>query len=276
MYRDLDPSQFLELIDQATGLLSGKKMITIEEGKVTVIGDVHADFQTFKTLKKKIEGKAVFLGDYADRGDQPVSVYMEVLRMFIDGQAVLLRGNHESEGVFPHELPWQLREVFGEESEEVERALVKFWERMPVSAIVENELWLAHGGVPTKKCNIEIEGITRRDVERPDDYMMLEIMWNDPWEKEGCGENYRRGVMYFFGKEATRTLIEALNVKVVVRSHEPQKVLKAEQDGMVVTVGSCAYPYGLTEAALLTINFEKGFRDGYDLAAKFGKVFQII
>ncbi len=266
---------FLELIDSATSILSGKKTVFLEpRGRITVVGDVHADATTFNIVKRKISGKAVFLGDYGDRGDEPVEVYTEILKMLLDDEAILLRGNHESAGVYPHELPGQLRGIFGEEAEEIERALMKFWEKLPVSAVVDGELWLAHGGVPTKKCRVDEEGIEAREVLKPDEYTSLEIMWNDPWEKERCGDNYIRGVMYFYGKIATRALLNALDVKVVVRSHEPQKVLKVEQDGMVVTVGSCAVPYESSKAAVIKIDFSKKFRNGYDLA-RFGEVFEV-
>jgi hypothetical protein len=268
-------TDLMELIDDAIGLMPREKMLHIHDRRLTVIGDVHADFETFKLIKKEIEGMAVFLGDYADRGMYPVEIYSEVLRLFVEGKAVLLRGNHESTGVFPHELPYQLREL-GHGYEDIYIALQKLWKKMPVSAIVENQLWLVHGGVPTKGCKIDDEGIEFREVAKPDEYATLEMLWNDPWEKQECGENYRRGVMYFFGKKATKCLLEALDVRVVVRAHEPFKVLKVEQDGMVVTLGTSPLPYGLSEAAILKIEVDKGITDGYDLVRKFGYVFSVV
>ena len=269
-------TDLMELIDDAAALMPGAKMLHIHDRRLTIIGDVHADFETFKLIQKEIEGTAVFLGDYADRGSFPIETYSEVLRLFVEGRAVLLRGNHESTGVFPHELPYQLREVLGDESEELYRALQRLWERMPVSALVENEFWLVHGGVPTKGCRIDEEGIEFREVARPDEHMILEMLWNDPWERQECGENYRRGVMYFFGKKATEALLDALDVRVVVRAHEPFKVLKVEQDGMVVTLGTSPVPYGLSEAAILKIELDKGITDGYDLVRRFGYVFSVV
>ncbi len=266
----------LDLIDEAANLMPREKMIEINEEKITVIGDTHADTITFKVLEKEIEGKVVFLGDYGDRGDDPIGIYSRVLKMFIDGKAILLRGNHESPGVFPHELPYQLNIHFKESWRDIYEALQNLWQKMPVSALIPGEAWLAHGGVPTKKGKIDEVGISFREVSKPDDETMLEIMWNDPWERELCGENFRRGVMYFFGKRATRCLLDTLEVKVVIRSHEPQKVLRVEQDGMVVTVGTCPIPYGLTDAAMLKINLKQDFKDGFDLVRKFGYVLSVI
>ncbi len=255
----------IEMIDDAMGLM-GKKMLEIEEGVCTIIGDVHADIEAFEIIEREIEGKAVFLGDYADRGDFPLEVYEKVLSMFLEGKAFLLRGNHESEHVYPHELPFQLSSY--ENGEEIYEALRSLWERMPISAILNNEIFLVHGGVPCL-------GIDKKILEHPDEETSFQMMWNDPWEKEECGENFRRGFMFFFGKKATRRLFDSLGVRMVIRSHEPYKVLKVEQDGMVVTVGSCANPYGLANFAILKFEAKKGFKDGYDFIRKFGYEFNV-
>uniref|UniRef100_A0A7C2S5Y2 Serine/threonine specific protein phosphatases domain-containing protein n=1 Tax=Archaeoglobus fulgidus TaxID=2234 RepID=A0A7C2S5Y2_ARCFL len=265
----------LELIDEAISVMPNEKMVFIEESTVTVIGDIHADLEALKKIEKEIEGFAVFLGDYADRGEYPVECYEKVLRLFLDGKAMLLRGNHESTGVYPHQLPYQLREKFGSQAEEIYESLVEMWKKMPLSAIVEGEVWMAHGGVPTKQCRIESEGISRKEIKHPDELTALEIMWNDPWEKERCGENYNRGVMYFFGTSASDMLLEELGVKVVIRSHEPQKVLRVEQGGRVVTVGSCAEPYYLSEFAVLKIDLSQDFKNGFDLVRKFGYIYDV-
>ncbi len=265
----------IEIIDDAASSMPRSKMVHIDDEVFTIIGDVHGDIHALKMIERVLIGKAVFLGDYADRGEHPVEVYREVLEMFLNDEAILLRGNHESTGVYPHELPYQLKEKFGEEAEEIYQALQRLWSKMPVSAIVEGELWMAHGGVPTKKCRVDLEGLRKCEIANPDEYTALEIMWNDPWEREECGENYNRGVMYFYGKKATRHLLNALDVKLVVRSHEPQKVLRVEQDGMVVTLGSCAHPYWLAEFAVLRVNLREGFRNGYDFVSKFGAILSI-
>lgn len=248
------------MIDEAKGLMRSK-MLEIEENVCTIIGDIHADLEALEIIEKEIAGKAIFLGDYADRGDYPLEVYEKVLTMFLEDKAYLLRGNHESEEVYPHELPFQLSGY--ERGEEIYEALRNLWVEMPISAILNEEIFLVHGGVPCIEVN-------RRDVANPDDETALQMMWNDPWEREDCGENFRRGFMFFFGKNATKRLLENLGVRLVVRSHEPYKVLKVEQDGMVVTIGSCANPYGLENFAILKFEAKKDFRDGYDLVRKFG------
>lgn len=255
----------IEMIDEAKDLM-GEKTLEIEEKVCTIIGDIHADIEALEIVEREIEGKAIFLGDYADRGDYPLEVYEKILSMFLEGKAFLLRGNHESEDVYPHELPFQLSAY--ENGEEIYEALKNLWETMPISAILNGEIFLVHGGVPCVEVNKKI-------LRHPDEDTSLQMMWNDPWEREECGENYRRGFMFFFGKKATRRLFETLGVRIVIRSHEPYKVLKVEQDGMVVTVGSCANPYGLANFAILKFEADKGFKDGYNFVRRFGYEFSI-
>lgn len=255
----------IEMIDEAKNQMN-RKMLEIEERVCTIIGDVHADLEALEIIEREIEGKAIFLGDYADRGDFPLQVYEKILSMFLEEKAILLRGNHETEDVYPHELPFQLSSY--ENGEEIYEALQNLWEKLPVSAILNNELFLVHGGVPCTE-------VSKNALMNPDEETLLQMMWNDPWEREECGENFRRGFMFFFGKKATRKLFERLEVRVVIRSHEPYKVLKVEQDGMVVTLGSCANPYGLANFAILKFEAEKGFKDGYDFVRRFGYEFTL-
>ncbi|MEM0350481.1 MAG: metallophosphoesterase family protein [Archaeoglobaceae archaeon] len=255
----------LELIDRAKSMLDGK-MLELEENICTIVGDIHADLEAIEIIEKEIEGRAIFLGDYADRGDYPVEVYEKILKMFLDDKAYLLRGNHETEDVYPHDLPWQLS-VY-EDGEEIYESLKDLWEKMPLSAILNGEIFLVHGGVPCGDVN-------RASLKNPDEEIALELMWNDPWEKDLCGENFKRGVMYFFGKKATKRLFENLGVRLVVRSHEPYKILKVEQDGMVVTLGSCANPYGLANFAIIKFDASKGFANGHDFVRKFGFEFSL-
>ena len=264
----ISEEDFLEEIDRAISKLSGKKFVRINFKKAAVIGDTHGDLPALKSileLTKKVDGM-IFLGDYGDRGDYGVSSYYEILKLFNERDVILLRGNHESDAVIPHELPEQLVSYFG--SEEPLNRLRKLWDRLPISA-GSDEYWFVHGGVPTGGKDYR-EDFSEKDLLNPSDEDAVEMLWNDPWEKEENGHNYSRGVMYFFGKRTTRAFLENLGFKVIIRSHQPDKVLLDEQDGMVVTVGSCMQPYGLSKAAFLRIDFTQPVKNGTEVVKRFG------
>ncbi len=259
---------FLEEIDKAVSRLPGKKFINIDFKNAVVVGDTHGDLHSLKAIIKGISKEGIiFLGDYGDRGYYGVPTYYEILRLFNEREdVVLLRGNHESDAVIPHELPEQFRTYF--DGEEPLKRLRDFWEKLPISAGNE-DYWFVHGGVPTggKKYRTDF---SEKDILKPLDEDVVEMLWNDPWEREENGHNYMRGVMYFFGKRTTKAFLKNLGFKVIIRSHQPNKVLMAEQDGMVVTVGSCIQPYGLSQAAFLRIDLTERIKNGHDVVKKFG------
>lgn len=267
----ISQENFLEEIDKVLQNIIKEKCYRIEDSRFAVVGDLHADFKSLEYILSRVKERIVFLGDYADRGDKPVDVYYALFKRVNKDGSILLRGNHESDLAIPHELPMQLHRYFG--SDEVYLKLKKLWEMLPISAISQN-FWFVHGGVPTKNGKIDVEGIKADEILNPSKETMLEMMWNDPWEEERCSYSFR-GIGMLFGKKATKELLKALNVKVVVRSHEPMKVLKAEQNGMVVTVGSCMEPYNLGKAAFLKIDENWAIKDGYDVVEKFGVVFRV-
>ena len=264
---NISAEEFLEEVDKFIENTTREKCHRIEDREFAVVGDVHADFKSLSYILENVKSKIVFLGDYGDRGKMPVETYYAILKRANKDGSVILRGNHESDEVFPHDLPMKFEEYF--KSDEVYKRVKKLWECLPVSAIAK-DVWLVHGGVPTKNGKIDVEGIEANEIFNPSKENIIEMMWNDPWENERCSIN-PRGIGMLFGKKATKELLNALNVKVVVRAHEPTKILKVEQDGMVVTLGSCMEPYNLSKAAFLKIRGE--IKNGYHLVKNFGVVF---
>ncbi|AKG92358.1 Calcineurin-like phosphoesterase [Geoglobus ahangari] len=252
----------LELIEQALEVRY-PKVLELSPDRFSVVGDIHADLTALNLILRRAVRPVIFLGDYADRGDRPADVYRTILEGYISGEFILLRGNHETQDVHPHDLPYRLEE--GGHDGEVYLALRRLWDSLPVCAVV-NELFLVHGGVYTKACRILDEGVSLSDLRR--EAAMVEMLWNDPWEKDGCDHNYERGLGFFFGRLATRRFLDDIGVRTVIRSHEPYKVLKAEQDGMVVTVGSTGV-YG-TRIAFLNITGK--VKNGYEVVGKYGHV----
>jgi hypothetical protein len=62
-----------------------------------VIGDVHGDFSKLKSLLNQISDRRfVFVGDLVNRGPESRAVVECVADLAEDGQAVLVRGNHEA------------------------------------------------------------------------------------------------------------------------------------------------------------------------------------
>ncbi len=254
----------IELLDDALKL-KNDKITDIQREKFSIVGDIHGDYVSLKKITDSAHKPVIFLGDYGDRGEMQIEVYEEILRGYIDGEYILIRGNHETTTAFPHDLPHYLERF--DNWEDIYLRIQKFWGKLPWCGIINNTIFVVHGGIYTKNCRITEEGIKFSELESEEAF--LEMIWNDPWEKEGCSYNYERGIGFFFGKNVTERFLNDLDLKVVIRGHQPYKILKVEHDGKVVTVGSTTV-YG-TNCAFLKI--EGSFEDGYDIVKKYGYVF---
>ena len=284
-----DSSYLLELCDRFKGEYpyASKKFVELSsEGRALVVGDIHADFKSLERIYTEIKNlgkndKIVHLGDYADRGNEPHLVYTTILSAALEygENFIMLKGNHDHATgdrplVHPFDLDLKLQLVFGvDEGREVCRQIMKkVWPNLPYSAIVEEKYWFVHGGVPTKG-KLEGTDVKRKEIENPDEKILWEMLWNDPTEDRKNGLSLRGYNIYTFGKTATKDLLNELNVKVVVRSHEPYKLLKVEQDGMVLTIGSCPNAYSMDKGAYLLIDLEKEVNSAKELL-NFATIFR--
>jgi protein phosphatase len=272
---------------------TSEKLVELDsKGKVLVVGDIHADFQSLKhiydaekeRLKLDRDDKIIHLGDYADRGNEPHLVYITTLSNALKygENFVMLKGNHdhaiEVKGTLlpialPFDLDLKLQQVFGvDKGKEVcKQIMKKIWSNLPYSALIEEKYWFVHGGIPTKGKR-EGTDVKRNEIENPNEKILWEMLWNDPAEGKKNGYSLRGYEIYTFGEVATRDLLNELNAKVVIRSHEPQKVLKVEHGGMVLTLGSCPNAYSMNKGAYLVIDLKGNVSSAEELL-KFATIF---
>lgn len=106
--------------------------------RLLVIGDIHGKWERFEDVYRKAEfnpekDMLVFLGDYLDRGDNPIPVMDWVMEHYGSPNMIFLRGNHEQ--MFYESL----------RPEEQVEGLVDFRLESPKST------WLNNGGMETYK-----------------------------------------------------------------------------------------------------------------------------
>jgi len=160
--------------------------------RLLVFGDIHGMWYKFKNVYSKVQfdpetDMIVFLGDYLDRGSQPVPVMEWVLSHYGNKNMIFLRGNHEQmfyEAMTMHMTKDNIAEVLEKspkgvwyrnggretlmglkESGKVEKLTsewLKLIEKMPCYQEVETngkEYWFVHGDctpdIPLKAQNPE-------------------------------------------------------------------------------------------------------------------------
>jgi protein phosphatase len=269
--RDLVERSGRVLADEAAGRLEGLKregaLLTLDPSPTVVVGDIHGDLAALKMilegsgiLKKIGKGwRLVFLGDYADRGPDSLGVYEAVLGLKANhpSDVVLMKGNHEALDIIPlqpHDLPHQLRSVYGRSGDAIYESLLALQTLLPSAAIYGGRILLVHGGV--------FPGISRSSLIKPTQKELEMMLWNDPYEEADGVSNSPRGAGVRFGAAVTGEALRALGVAQIVRSHSAvPKGYRFSHRGRVLTIFSSKHVYGLASGAYLVLEGKQTIGD---------------
>ena len=153
----------------------------------------------------------------------------------------ILRGNHETSDM--NTIYGFEKQVLAVYDSEVLRATRDVFKALPIGAIINNEVFVVHGGLGKETYNMSIAGINDLDrfVDSPRFPSPLsELLWSDPSDKiTGLSHNTQRGAGWIFGKEASRIFLQKNQLKLIIRSHEVRmNGFSVHHDGMCVTVFS--------------------------------------
>lgn len=214
--------------------------------RVLTVGDLHGDYASLCSILKIADLKndlIVFLGDYADRGEQGVEVIETLQKLARENpeNTVLLKGNHESfsdEGepaFFPFTLGSEVSDKGKQWKNYFGETLKPFFDRLFLAAIVPSKLLFVHGGVSSRINSLDDLKFAAKTVEN-------DVLWSDPFE--GTGERLnsaRGGVGVEFGEDVTEKVCECLGVNRIIRSHEPRKAMNGpdySHNNRVITISS--------------------------------------
>ncbi|KPV62127.1 MAG: Calcineurin-like phosphoesterase [Candidatus Bathyarchaeota archaeon BA1] len=277
-------NEFLQLVEDAVQTLAGEggrignlringRLVEVPpEGMAIVVGDIHGDLERLAYILKNSNfleraGKSedvfmVFLGDYGDRGIHSPEVYYVVLKLkeMFPENVVLMRGNHEGPEdilAYPHDLPIHLRRKFGEEGASIYAKLRELFNHLYNAVLIKERYVLLHGGAPSQASTMD--DIAYAHMKHPRESHLEEILWSDP--EEGITGTYPspRGAGRIFGEDITNKLLRMLNVKALIRGHEPSmEGFKINHGGKVLTIFSRkGPPYYNEYGAYLKLSLSK-------------------
>ncbi|CEF63106.1 Serine/threonine-protein phosphatase PP1-beta catalytic subunit [Strongyloides ratti] len=205
------------------------------DGPVKIFGDIHGQYQNFHQLLD-ITGrvptiKALFLGDYVDRGPQSLEVicYLLALKCRYPDKCYLIRGNHETPSV---------NRIYGFYNECGLKYNIGMWwdfqslfNRLPMAALVSKRIFCMHGGLSPELTNFDTIRSTIRPVEPPESGYLTDLIWSDPTNK-GDGWFYStRGISCAFGRGVVEAASKIMGFDLIVRAHQ------VVQEGYEIMVG---------------------------------------
>ena len=159
-----------------------KDLIVDLKGTTAVVGDVHGDFLTVYAIINRLKfslGKGeldnvVLLGDYIDRGKYSAATLYELLNFYLENpkKVTLLRGNHETVSQYVGDFgyvsaakepqflamakdshptsktPTLSPEGKDDPFSDCPELLSRFFEALPIGAVINKSTLAVHGGVP--------------------------------------------------------------------------------------------------------------------------------
>ncbi len=255
---------FIKTVEKTINLLhsqSGKigylnimeSLVQLEpSGEALIIGDLHGDLESLidilssskftQKMDRREDAFLIFLGDYGDRGMHSAEVYYLILKLKLafPRQIVLLRGNHEGPEdlmASPHDLPVNLQVRFRENWALAYSKVRKLFSLLYNAVFVEKRYLMIHGGLSPKIRSIQ--DLAHANMTYPEKEFLEDLLWSDPDDSVQNVLSSPRGAGRLFGKSVTEKVLRKLNVKILIRGHEPSfEGFKLNHEGRVLTLFS--------------------------------------
>lgn len=254
------------LFDKLTDILYQESTLLQLQLPIAICGDIHGQlydlFELFKISGGIESNKYLFLGDYVDRGFFSVETfcYLACLKLKYPDRLYLLRGNHECR---------EVNTAYGFYEECVSRyghggiwrRFNEIFDLLPISAIVDTDIFCTHGGLSPSIKYIEQIPLLNRRVELPMSGPLCDLTWSDPEEGVDGWILNQRGAGYLFGQKETNKFCHENKIQLICRAH--QLAMKGYQyffgEEQIVTVWSApnySYRSG-NDASVLKIDSNK-------------------
>jgi hypothetical protein len=165
--------------------------------RITVVGDLHGQLKDLLYIFKtqgfpSSVNMYIFNGDFVDRGNYSAEIVLILycLKLLYPEFVHLNRGNHEARDI-------NSRDGFEKEclikwDYEVFDAFSTSFAALPLATIIENQIFVVHGGLARNNFTIQELKEVDRFVEIVEhDSLVEDILWSDPRPEKGSLKNDR-------------------------------------------------------------------------------------
>ena len=162
------------------------------------------------------------MGDYVDRGFNSVEtfLYVLILKIMHKDRITLLRGNHENREINKlYGFYDECLHKYGTES--VWKLFTEIFQYLPVSAVIENQIFCLHGGLSPEIESLDQIRTINRVQDIPHNGALCDLLWSDPADegRNGFGPS-PRGAGYCWGEDITNKFHHKNNLKMICRAHQ--------------------------------------------------------
>ena len=291
----------LAVVCQAVSVvLESEPRCSFLQSPVYVIGDIHGNLEDLHFFADNVwklgvdltAGKFLFLGDYVDRGLSSLEcvAYLFGLKLLYPNKVFLLRGNHETRNVNGWEqhykdksFLYQCKMRFGtEKGVWIWEECNKSFDRLPLSAVIDHEIFCIHGGIPrpVAEHSTEVQAILSvpsvASVMPAADHesawskqVCSDCLWSDPASDEmersldetGFGDSPRGGGAVCFGNAAIDSFLLRNECSYIIRAHEAHSQgVSLSKGARVFTVFSTSKDHrqgSMAMAGCILVDFDK-------------------
>ena len=221
----LSMNQLEDLLKQAREVLMEESNVVQVPSPVTIVGDIHGQFydmmEMFKVTGQPPHANLLFLGDYVDRGNDSIECFCYILALKVRyrKRITILRGNHESCDI--NKIYGFYDECFKKyNNERVWKLFTGVFQCLPLSAIVNNQIFCLHGGLSPSIKTIDNLTSLRRFSDVPHEGPMCDLLWSDPDDNVKGFSPSPRSAGYVFGPDVTDEFLHKNNLSKIARAHQ--------------------------------------------------------
>lgn len=239
--------RIFEICKVATIIFLKQPILLELSAPIMVAGDIHGQFadllRLFEVGGFPPKTNYLFLGDYVDRAKQSTETLLLLLcyKIKYARSFFMLRGNHECA---------LLNKIYGFYDECKRRYSVKVWKAftdvfnaLPIAAVIEDQIFCAHGGISPELNHLSDVFAVQRPTEVKESgaiadcltclYFVLlnfafvsgllcDFLWSDPDMDDGNPGWVKspRGISYMFGVDVIEQFLQSHNLSMICRAHQ--------------------------------------------------------